>query len=354
MPTTKLQPEIYQPLLNSIPNHLLSRFDPVFVEYYNKYNVGRLQTHQIPIEEARNNPSKYTISYGRAEGPEVFRVTEQKCAVDGGEITVRIFEPEPCKDGDSTRPVYINYHAGGWTFGGLHYDDPFCRRLTKEIGCVCFDVDYRLAPENPYPTPIEDSWMAFKWIHDEKVREFNLDVNRVAIGGVSAGGHIAAVIAHLARDAGYPLSLQVLAVPCVDLTGVFTRDGKIKADCPYESYRELFDTVGLPAERMMYLHRTFLGSPRPREYENHWKLSPINAQNFANLAPAFIITAEMDILRDEGEAYGRKLMEAGIKVKSHRHKGMPHHFMMMDGILESAMEYNREFEEALKEAFNMA
>lgn len=165
MPTTKLQPEIYQPLLNSIPNNLLSRYDPVFVEYYNKYNVGRLQTHQIPIEEARNNPSKYTISYGRAEGPEVFRVTEQKCAVDGGEITVRIFEPEPCKDGDSNRPVYINYHAGGWTFGGLHYDDPFCRRLTKEIGCVCFDVDYRLAPENPYPTPIEDSWMAFKWVN---------------------------------------------------------------------------------------------------------------------------------------------------------------------------------------------
>lgn len=100
------------------------------------------------------------------------------------------------------------------------------------------------------------------------MREFNLDVNRVAIGGVSAGGHIAAVIAHLARDAGYPLSLQVLAVPCVDLTGVFTREGKIKADCPYESYRELFDTVGLSAERMTYLHQTFLGSPRPLEYED--------------------------------------------------------------------------------------
>ncbi|KAJ4856776.1 alpha/beta hydrolase fold domain-containing protein [Trichoderma breve] len=232
MPTTKLQPEIYQPLLNSIPNDLLSRFDPV-----------------------------------RAEGPKVFCVAEQKCAVDGGEITIRISEPEPWKDGDANRPVYINYHAGGWTFGGLHYDDPFCRRLTKEIGCVCFDVDYRLAPENPYPTPIEDSWMAFKWIYDEKVREFNLDVSRVAIGGVSAGGHIAAEIAHLARNAGYPLSLQVLAVPCVDLTGVFTRDGKIKADCPYESYRELSDTVGLPAERMMYLHQTFLGSLRPLEYE---------------------------------------------------------------------------------------
>lgn len=156
---------IYQPFLNSILKNLLSRYDPVFVEYDNKYSVGCLQTHQIPIEEARNNPSKYTISYGRAEDPKVFRVTEQKCAPDGGEITIRIFEPEPWKEGGANRPVYINYHAGGWTFGGLQYNNPFCRRLTKEIGCVCFDVDYRLAPENPYPTPLEDSWMAFKWVN---------------------------------------------------------------------------------------------------------------------------------------------------------------------------------------------
>jgi hypothetical protein len=153
------------PPLNSIPDELISRFETSYVEYYNKYSVGRLATHQIPIEEYRRDPAKYTIRYGRQiidEGN--LKITEQKCPVNGAEITVRIFEPDAKIFGEGPRPVYINYHGGGWVFGGLITDYDFCKRLSHELGVVCFDVDYRLAPENKFPIPVDDCWTAFNWV----------------------------------------------------------------------------------------------------------------------------------------------------------------------------------------------
>ena len=162
--TNPVKPIISQPLLNSIPDHLVGRFDPVYLEYYNRYNVGRFHTHQVPIEDFRANPAKYTISYGRAIADNVFRVTEQQCPVEGGEITVRIYEPDPALSEGKPRAAYINYHGGGWVFGGLSVDDEWCKRVVNTLGCVAFDVDYRLAPENKFPVPVDDSWDAFNWV----------------------------------------------------------------------------------------------------------------------------------------------------------------------------------------------
>jgi len=151
------------PPINSIPDDLASRFEPTYVEYYNKYSAGRLATHQIPIEKYRADPLKYTTAYGRQiidQGS--LKITEQKCPVQGGEITIRIFEPgEKTKE---LRPVYINFHGGGWVFGGLATDNDFCKRLSHEVGVVCFDVDYRLAPEFKFPIPVDDCWEAFNWV----------------------------------------------------------------------------------------------------------------------------------------------------------------------------------------------
>lgn len=162
-------PEIHQPLHNSIPPELIPRFDPVYVEYYNKYNAGRLHTHEVPIEEFRKNPARYTISYGRAYGPDIFRITEQKCPVEGGVITVRIFEPALKMDSrgqTKKRAAYVNFHGGGWVFGGLSVDHDFCKRIVHELDgeLVAFDVDYRLAPEHRYPVPVNDCWAAFNWV----------------------------------------------------------------------------------------------------------------------------------------------------------------------------------------------
>jgi acetyl esterase/lipase len=164
---------ITQPLWNTIPDNLVDRFDPVYVEFYNKYNVGRPHSHQVPIEAYRANPSKYAIQYGRADGGEVFRVTEQKCPVKGGEISIRIFEPGPIEQDIPLRPAYVNFHGGGWVFGNLASDDPFCRRICREVNCVCFDVEYRVAPEFKHPTQVEDAWSALKWVSRRRVHYFN-------------------------------------------------------------------------------------------------------------------------------------------------------------------------------------
>ncbi|KAJ5571418.1 Alpha/beta hydrolase fold-3 [Penicillium sp. DV-2018c] len=339
-------PTIPQPLHNSIPPELLPRFDPVYVAYYNAFNAGRLNTHEVPIEEFRKNPARYTITYGRAPGPDIFRITEQRCPVDGGEITVRIFEPAPKLDEQGQpkkRAAYINFHGGGWVFGGLAYDHDFCKRCVHDLDgdLVAFDVDYRLAPEYKYPIPVNDCWTAFNWIYHQKSTEFNLDQERFAVGGASAGGQLAAVISHLCRDAKIPLCLQILTVPVTDLHRVFTPEGEFDREgCPYESYREMEFAPALPAARMAFFHRHFLGVPRPADSDEDWKISPMLAPNFQNLAPALVSTAELDPLRDEGEAYAGKLQAAGVSVEVNRIAGVPHLVAMLDGILQGGWQYN--------------
>lgn len=177
--------------------------------------------------------------------------------------------------------------------------------------------------------------------------EFNLDLNRFAVGGISAGGHISAVVAHMCRDNGIPLAFQMLGVPVCDLS-IFKPTGELRPDQPYDSYRELFHTQPLSAERMSYFHNHFLGAPRPKELDGDFRVSPILANNFAGLAPAVIVTAEMDVLRDEGEAYGKKMNDSGSKAKIHRIRGACHLIAQLDDICEGGKEYNRVVLEALK------
>ncbi|CZT04786.1 related to esterase [Rhynchosporium graminicola] len=286
----KLAETISHPLLNSIPPSLIPHFEPAYVEYYNKYSVGRLATHQVPIEDFRANPNAYLTTYGRAlveQGN--LKITEQKCPVSGGEITIRIFEPGVEKYGDWMKPV------------------------------------------------------------DAKQSEFNLDLDRLAIGGVSAGGHLAAVVAHMCRDASIPLAYQLLAVPVCALH-IFAPDGTSLLSQPYASYRDLANTQPLPLERMTYFHRHFFGNPRPKELDVDWRVSPMHAKSFKGLAKALVVTAEMDLLKDEGVIYAGKLRDAGVAVQEVQIKGAPHTFMQMDGILEGGKEYNRVTVKALHEA----
>ncbi|KAB8303632.1 hypothetical protein EYC80_005028 [Monilinia laxa] len=352
---------ISQPPINSIPPDLLPRFDPVFAKYHAHYSAGRLATHQIPIQDYRANPRKYNIAYGRATAPDVDSITDVQCPVspagDGkSSITVKIYEPAPDTNEGKPRPVYINFHGGGWVFGGLESDMEFCKRLVGELKCVVFDVDYRLAPEYQYPIPVNDCIEAFKWIQsDEMVKKRNLDRQRFAVGGISAGAMLAAVTSHVCREEGMPLSFQILGVPVVDLDG-YGPDGKLteKGWERYGSYREMEFTVPLPVARMEYFTRHFFGEERDHTTYNNWKVSPMLATNFQNLAPALIMTAEMDLLRDEGEAYGEKMNAAGSKAEVIRMKGMPHTFMMMDDILENGMRYNREAIRALAATWGIA
>ena len=153
----------------------------------------------------------------------------------------------------------------------------------------------------------------------------------------------------MCRDLQIPLAFQLLAVPVCDLH-IFTPTGELRSDQPYESYRECYHTQPLPAERMSWFHNQFLECPRPKELDGDWKVSPILAKDFRGLAPALVITAELDPLRDEGEAYAKKMNEAGSKAGIYRIKGAPHIIMQLDDILEGGKEFNRVVIRALREA----
>ncbi|OAL36305.1 hypothetical protein AYO20_04463 [Fonsecaea nubica] len=365
---------IEKPLLNSIPPHLIPRLDPVFVEYYQKYSAGRLATHQVPIAEYRAHPEKYTISYGRELVPGTgVKFADLRCPVEQGEITVRVYESDSRSSTtrQGPRPVYINFHGGGWVFGGLSVDFDLCKRIVRSLDCVIFDVDYRLSPEYKYPIPVDDCIAAVHWIRNTLKETYNLDLSRVVVGGCSAGGHLCAVVAQVCRDQGIPLALQILTVPIVDLD-VFSPHGSLREDQPYPSYTDLAETQPLPLERMEWFHRHFLGSPRPRHLARDWKVSPIHAPNLKGLAPALVLTAEMDVLRDQGEAYAARMREAGCEVQIIRFKGAPHTFMQLDGefltrllltlsdaetfakaILDSGKQYNAVVLEVLKKVFKL-
>jgi acetyl esterase/lipase len=263
-----------RPPLNAIPPHLRARFDPEFVRYHEAYAVGRLHTHQVPIADFRADPRKYITSFGKAvvDAPNVARISDIECPVDNGEnrIKIRVYEPKDdafqggAKGG---RPVFVNYHGGGWVFGDIDTDTEHCKRITHGTGAVVFDVEYRCAPENPFPTPVDDAWAALQHVVTTQASPFNLDTSRVAVGGPSAGGHLAAVVAQRARGAGIPLVLQQLHVPVVDMDH-FDPQGRVKPDAPYESYREMYDTVTLSGERMEYFARHYLGVPRDESTYN--------------------------------------------------------------------------------------
>jgi acetyl esterase/lipase len=156
----------------------------------------------------------------------------------------------------------------------------------------------------------------------------------------------------MCRDKGIPLAFQTLGVPVCDLS-IFTPTGELKHDQPYESYRELYYTQPLSAERMAYFHNYFLGTPRPKELDSDFRVSPILAKNFTGLAPALIITAEMDVLKDEGAAYGKKMNEAGSKAEVYMIKGACHLIAQLDDICEGGKEYNRVVIRALKEGLKI-
>lgn len=159
-------------------------------------------------------------------------------------------------------------HGGGFVFGDINTDTQHCKRVVNGTGAVVFDVEYRCAPEYPFPIPVDDCWDALQHVVKTQSAPFNLDTSRVAVGGPSAGGHLSAVVAQRARDAGIPLVLQQLHVPVCDMDQ-FDEQGRVKKEeVPYESYREMYETVALSGERMEYFARHFLGVPRKPETYN--------------------------------------------------------------------------------------
>jgi acetyl esterase len=284
-------------------------------------------------EEARESIRTRTAALGPFE--DVAAVADHRLPVAGGEITVRTYSP----GGAGPHPVLVYYHGGGWVVGDLYTHDGICRSIANAARCAVISVDYRLAPEFKYPVAAEDSYAALLWIVANAAR-LGLDPRRVAVGGDSAGGNLATVIALMARERGGPaLVYQVLIYPVTD------------HDLNTPSYRENATGYVLTREGMRWFWNHYLAR-EAQGREPH--ASPLRAASLAGLPPALVMTAEYDPLRDEGEAYAARLREAGVSVTITRYTGMFHGFVRMTRILDKARTALDEIAGSLRKAFAAA
>lgn len=231
-----------------------------------------------------------------------------------GGVPVRVYRPAT-----GTLPALVYFHGGGWSIGDLDSADPMCRRLAAEIGCVVISVDYRLAPEHPFPAAVEDAYA----VTADVVRRaggYDVDPSAVAVAGDSAGGNLATVAARLARDEGIALAHQLLLCPNTD-SGL---------DSP--SFVEFGEGYGLSAATMAWFFGHYLGCADRSDP----RIAPLRAGDLSGLPPASILTAEYDILRDEGEEYARALAAAGVPVELCRFDGMIHNFVTLPEAFEDA------------------
>ena len=250
----------------------------------------------------------------------VTRIEDRTIPGPAGEIPVRIYAPAT-PDEEPQLPVLVYFHGGGFVIGDIDTHDGPCRALAQGAGCMVVSVDYRLAPENPFPAAPEDCYAATAWVA-ENAAEIGADPNRVAVGGDSAGGNLAAVVALMSRDRQGPaLCHQLLVYPVTDYA--FDTD----------SYRENADGYMLTLPMMEWFWNHYLSDPAQGGDE---LASPLRAAVLAGLPPATVITAEFDPLRDEGEAYARRLESAGIESRLTRYDGVFHGFFGMGAAIDKA------------------
>jgi acetyl esterase len=247
-------------------------------------------------------------------------VTMREASADG--VPVRIYTPGG--DSATARPVVVYIHGGGWTIGCATDYDPLTRVLAAEVGAVVVSVDYRLAPEHPHPAAVDDCWTALQWVVAHAA-EFGADPERIAVAGDSAGGNLSAVMAQMAAERGGPgLALQALLYPVTD------------CDLDRASYIENAKGLFLERVSMHYFFDCYCGGI---DNATAPLVSPLRATNLAALAsrgiaPALVITAEFDPLRDEGNAYAEALRAAGVAVEATEYPGMIHGFVAMPGLID--------------------
>lgn len=236
----------------------------------------------------------------------VARVHDTTCEGPGGPITLRVYTPP----GTAPHPLLVYFHGGGFVIGDLDSHDGACRELSAGAGCVVVSVDYRLAPEHRFPAAVEDCLTATRWAA-EQAAELGVDTHRIAVGGDSAGGNLAAVAARHCRDADGPaLCAQLLIYPVTD---------HYSRETP--SLRDNAEGYLLTRDAMVWFADHYLRGPADTD---HPDAAPLHADSLRDLPPVWLCTAEFDPLRDEGEAYGRRLQTAGVDTTMVRYHGAIH------------------------------
>ena len=250
--------------------------------------------------------------------PPIASVREIEIPGRDGAIPARIYAP---RDDGAVRPAMLYFHGGGWVVGSLEGYDTTCRRLALKADCVVVSVDYRLAPEHPFPAAVHDAWDATNWCV-ANAGQLGADPRRLIVAGDSAGGTLAAVVAQQARDEGRPsIALQVLIYPATDLT--------------QESASYVRNAQGymLTAAALRWFYEQYVPD---RTQRSDWRASPLLRPSLRGVAPALVISAEHDPLVDENEAYARRLSDDGVPTEYVCFPGMIHPFFTLGAVIDDA------------------
>ena len=295
---------------------------------------GRPPYETLPAQEARKMmlAGKPVL---QPDPPEVAEVRATTAPGPLGDIPLRLYRPAGTA-ADAVLPGLVFFHGGGWVMGDLDTHDNLARRLANEGGCRVVSVDYRMAPEHRFPAAVDDSVAAYQWARREAAT-LGIDPARIAVGGDSAGGNLAAVIALMARDGTLPAPhFQLLLYPVVDLAA------------EAESYGRLMSGLPLTTPTM----RWFIDHYVPdRAQRADWRASPMRAASLAGVAPAFVLTCGHDPLVDEGRAYAMRLEREGVHVSALHLVDQPHGFLNMGRVIRAADYAAEAAGAALRDAF---
>ncbi|CAH6721635.1 hypothetical protein CLIB1444_06S06656 [[Candida] jaroonii] len=324
------------------------KFDPQYVDFFHQHlatNEKILATHRVPLNVTRSGGNVIPGQSPPREMARIFDISFGRKYSTGPDIGARVFVPK----GDAPEggfPLFIWFHGGGWTLGGLDTENSYCTHAAETGHCVVMTVDYRLAPEDPFPACVDDSFDAVAWAFAQGPQELGINNSKIAIGGSSAGGNLTAIVTHkfAASElaAQYPpVVFQVLVVPVTDNTATAATQ---------PSWGENEFTTQLPAEKMLWYRALYL--PNPDDC-GHPESSPLfyPDESFAKVPPCFIAAAERDVLRSEAEAYGEKLKKNGVDTTVMIYRGMPHTAMVMDDVLDEGKRLVAETTRALYKAF---
>jgi acetyl esterase len=291
------------------------------------------------------HPPLYTLGAAEAKtayekGADVLEVPKAElariedftiAARDGSLIPARLYAPSR-----ERHPALVFFHGGGFTIGNIATHDTLCRELSRLAPCAVISVDYRLAPEHKFPTAFDDAWDALRWIASN-ASGLGLDTRRLAVGGDSAGGTLAAASAIMARDERIPLALQVLFYP-----GAAEGD-----DAP--SHGRFAHGLVLDKPLIDWFFDQFI----PKAQRGDWRFAPLNAPDVEGVAPAWFGLAELDPLVDDCLAYADKLRQAGVPVDLEIYRGVTHEFIKMGRALPEARQAHRDAAQALAHAFDI-
>jgi acetyl esterase/lipase len=284
----------------------------------------------MTVEQARELIMGYLPLMGEPEP--VASVEDRALPGPDAPVAVRVYTP----GAETPPPVVVYLHGGGWASGNIELTDPLCRILANRSGCAFVSVDYRLAPEHPFPAALEDAYAATAWIAEHGA-EIGVDPHRLAVMGDSSGGNLAAGVTLLSRERGGPeIALQVLVYPSVA--------GNSPETSSHAQYGEGY-IIGTRGFEWFWNHYTGGVEPEAGSYAR-----PLDVEDLSGLPPAFLLTAECDPLRDEGDAYAERLAAAGVPVDHRPYAGTMHGFLYMPAAVAKAREAIDEISRTLRRA----